>query len=94
MSATNQDTAPFFGFIGAASALVFSCEPMHPGAACGWRVAGLWHWARAAAVCARAALWQVARAAGQPLRRPFVFAQAWVRLMALPSRAWALPAWA
>ena len=23
---SNQDTAPFFGFIGAASALVFSCE--------------------------------------------------------------------
>lgn len=25
-AASNQDTAPFFGFIGAAAALVFSCE--------------------------------------------------------------------
>lgn len=25
---SNQDTAPFFGFIGAASALVFSCEQL------------------------------------------------------------------
>jgi hypothetical protein len=26
MSESSQDTAPFFGFIGAASALIFSCE--------------------------------------------------------------------
>ena len=26
MADSSQDTAPFFGFIGAASALIFSCE--------------------------------------------------------------------
>ena len=27
-TSSNQDTAPFFGFIGAAAALVFSCEEL------------------------------------------------------------------
>jgi hypothetical protein len=35
-TATNQDTAPFFGFMGAASALVFACKSRLP--ACSFKL--------------------------------------------------------